>query len=69
MPVEKILTRLKMTNKEAKACRQKSEDIQSGKKVDKAIIPKTSLTIKNDFVRDDQAYLQILSVKSSVMLV
>ena len=49
-----------MTNKVSKACSQKSEGIHSGKKADKSIIQKTVLTLKNDFVRDELAYLQFL---------
>ena len=60
MPVEEFLTRLKMTNKVAKACRQKSEGIHYGKRVDEAIIQKTAVTIKNDCVRDGQGYPQFL---------
>ena len=60
MPVENFLTRVKITNKVAIVCKQKSEDIHFGRRADKAKIQKTALTIKNDFVRDSQVYLQFL---------
>ena len=49
-----------MTNKVAKASKQKAEGIHSGKRVNKAIIQKTAGTVKADFVRDGQSYLQFL---------
>ena len=60
MPVEEILTRLQMTNKVARACKLKAEGIHSGKKVDKSLVQKTASTMKAEFVRDGQAYLQYL---------
>ena len=49
-----------MKNKVAKASRQKSEGIHSGKKSDRAAVQKTAETIKNDFVRDCQNFIQFL---------
>ena len=49
-----------MKNKVSKACKLKSEGIHSGKKADKALVQKAALTMKSDFVRDGQAYLQYL---------
>ena len=60
MPADEFLTRLKMTNKVAKASKQKSKGVHSGKKIDRAAVQKTATTIKNDFVRDTQSYLQHL---------
>ena len=60
MPAGEFLTRLKMTNKVAKASKQKSEGVHSGKKIDKSAVQKTATTIKNDFARDTQSYLQHL---------
>ena len=60
MPADEFLTRLKMTNKVAKSCKQKAEGVHSGKKIDRAAVQKTATTIKNDFVRDTQSYLQYL---------
>ena len=60
MPTDDFLTRLKMSNKVSKASRQKSEGVHSGKKIDKSVVQKTATTIKNDFVRDTQSYLQCL---------
>ena len=58
MPADEFLTRLKMTNKVAKASRQKVDSIYSGKRVDKAVIQKTAGTVKAGFVQDAQSYLQ-----------
>ena len=60
LPVDEFLTRLNMKNKVAKASRQKSEGIHSGKKSDRAAVQKTAETIKNDFVRDCQNFIQFL---------
>ena len=62
MQADEFLTRLKMTKKVAKASKQQSEGVHSGKKVDRAAVQKTATTIKNDndFVRDTQSYLQHL---------
>ena len=60
MPVDEFLTRLKMTNKVAKASRQKADSIHSGKRVDKAVIQKTAGTVKAGFFQDAQSYLQCL---------
>ena len=59
-PVDEFLTQLKMTNKVAKASKQKAEGIHSGKRVEKNIIMKTAGTGKADFVRYGQSYLQFL---------
>ena len=60
MPADGFLTRLKMTNKVTKASKQKAESIHSGKRVDKAVIQNTAGSVKADFVRDGQSYLQFL---------
>ena len=60
MPVDELLTRLKMTNKVSKASKQKAEGIHSGKRVEKNVIAKTAGTVKEEFVRDGQSYLQFL---------
>ena len=60
LPVDEFLTRLNMKNKVAKASRQKSEGIHSGKKSDRPAVQKTAETIKNDFVRDCQNFIQFL---------
>ena len=61
MPTDEFLTRLKMSNKVAKTSRQKSEGVHSGKKIDKSAVQKTAATtIKNDFVRYTQSYIQYL---------
>ena len=60
MPVDEFLTRLKMTNKVSKASKQKAEGIHSGKRVEKNVIAKTAGTVKGEFVRDGQSYLQFL---------
>ena len=49
-----------MTNKVTRACKLKAEGIHSGKKVDKSLVQKTASTMKTEFVRDGQAYLQYL---------
>ena len=60
MPVDEFLTRLKMTNNVSKASKQKAEGIESGKRVEKSVITKTAGTVKEEFVRDGQSYLQLL---------
>ena len=60
MPVEEFLIRLQTTNKVTRACKLKAEGNHSGKKADKALVQKTALTMKTEFVRDGQAYLQYL---------
>ena len=60
MPVEEFLTRLQMTNKVTRACKLKAEGIHSGKKADKSLVQKSASTMKTEFVRDGQAYLQHL---------
>ena len=59
-PADEFFTRLKMTNKVAKASKQQAEGIHPGKRVNKAIIQKTAGIVKADFVRDGQSYLQFL---------
>ena len=49
-----------MTNKVAKASKQKAEGIHSGKQVEKNVIIKTAGTVKEEIVRDGQSYLQFL---------
>ena len=58
MPAEEFLTRLKMTNKVAKARKQKAEGIHLGKRVEKNVIIKTAGTVKEEFFRDGQSYRQ-----------
>ena len=60
MPADEFLTRLKMTNKGAKASRKKADSIHSGKRVDKAVIQKTAGTVKAGFVQEAKSYLQDL---------
>ena len=60
MPVEEFLTRLQMTNQVTRACKLKAEGIHSGKKVERSLVQKTASTMKTEFVRDGQAYLQYL---------
>ena len=60
MPVDEFLTRLKMANKVSKASKQKAEGIHSGKRVEKDVINKTAGTVREEFVRDGQSYLQFL---------
>ena len=60
MPADEFLHRLKMANKVTKASKQKAESIHSGKRVDKAVIQKMAGTVKADFVRGGQSYLQNL---------
>ena len=60
MPVGEFITRLKMANKVSKASKQKAEGIQSGKRVEKDVINKTAGTVREEFVRDGQSYLQFL---------
>ena len=58
MSAEEYLIRLQMTNKVTRACKLKSEGIHSGKRADKALVQKTALTMKTEFIRDGQAYLR-----------
>ena len=60
MPVDEFLTRHKMANKVSKASKQKAEGIHSGKRVEKDVINKTAGTVREEFVRDGQSYLQFL---------
>ena len=57
---EEFLIRLNMSNKVTTASKRKAEGVHSGKRVERAILQKTTDTIKAEFVQDGLQYLQCL---------
>ena len=57
---EEYLIRFKLTNKVQAACKTKAEGLHFGKKSERAAIQATTETVKNDFIRDSQQYIQFL---------
>ena len=57
---EEFLIRLNMSNKVTTASKRKAEGVHSGKRIERAILQKTTDTIKAEFVQDGLQYLQCL---------
>ena len=57
---DEFLIRLNMSNKVTTASKRKAEGVHSGKRVERAILQKTTDTIKFEFVQDGLQYLQCL---------
>ena len=60
LPGDEYLIRLKMTNKVSTACKARAEGIHFGQKTERAAILATAETVKADFVKDSQQYIQFL---------
>ena len=61
LPGDEYLIRLKMTNKVSTACKARAEGIHFGRKTERAAILATAETVKADFVKDSQQYIQFLN--------
>ena len=57
---EEYLVRLKLTNKVSSASKAKAEGMHFGKKSERPAILATTETVKSDFVKDSQQYVQYL---------
>ena len=57
---DEFLIRLNISNKVTTASKRKAEGVHSGKRVERAILQKTTDTIKSEFVQDGLQYLQSL---------
>ena len=57
---EEYLVRLKLTNKVSSASNAKAEGMHFGKKSERPAILATTETVKSDFVKDSQQYVQYL---------
>ena len=55
-----FLIRLNISNKVTTASKRKAEGVHSGKRVERAILQRTTDTIKSEFVQDGLQYLQSL---------
>ena len=62
LPGDEYLIRLKMTNKVSTACKARAEGIHFGQKTERAAILATAETVKADFVKDSQQYIQFLII-------